>query len=62
MNRDLLAQLYPSLPRVFTVKICGIRGGLDPVTGGLWLTDIAHRHDAIAFLFLVAIEPISGIV
>ena len=38
------------------VKICGIRGGLDPVTGGLWLTDIAHRHDAIAFLFLVAID------
>ncbi|TYI43838.1 hypothetical protein ES332_A01G195700v1 [Gossypium tomentosum] len=30
------------------------RGGLDPVTGGLWLTDIAHRHLAIAILFLIA--------
>ncbi|KAL0292853.1 UNVERIFIED_CONTAM: Photosystem I chlorophyll a apoprotein A1 [Sesamum calycinum] len=29
------------------------RGGLDPVTGGLWLTDIAH-HLAIAILFLIA--------
>ncbi|TYH66563.1 hypothetical protein ES332_D06G132300v1 [Gossypium tomentosum] len=30
------------------------RGGLDPVTGGLWLTDIAHHHLAIAILFLTA--------
>ncbi|KAK4381458.1 Photosystem I chlorophyll a apoprotein A1 [Sesamum angolense] len=30
------------------------RGGLDPVTGGLWLTDIAHHHLAIAILFLIA--------
>ncbi|KAL4184126.1 hypothetical protein AMTRI_Chr11g101810 [Amborella trichopoda] len=29
-------------------------GGLDPVTGGLWLTDIAHHHLAIAILFLIA--------
>jgi uncharacterized membrane protein len=39
------------------VKILGIsyfRGGLDPVTGGLWLTDIAHHHLAIAILFLIA--------
>ncbi|KAL3024680.1 hypothetical protein AAZX31_04G138600, partial [Glycine max] len=27
------------------------RGGLDPVTGGLWLTDIIHHHLAIAILF-----------
>ncbi|CAN1359573.1 Photosystem I P700 chlorophyll a apoprotein A1 [Linum perenne] len=39
LNRDLLAQLYPRL---------------DPVTGGLWLTDIAHHHLAIAILFLIA--------
>ncbi|KAL0298217.1 UNVERIFIED_CONTAM: Photosystem I chlorophyll a apoprotein A1 [Sesamum calycinum] len=26
----------------------------DPVTGGLWLTDIAHHHLAIAILFLIA--------
>ncbi|PHT59671.1 Photosystem I chlorophyll a apoprotein A1 [Capsicum baccatum] len=30
------------------------RGGLDPVTGGLWLTNIAHHHLAIAILFLIA--------
>ena len=30
------------------------RGGLDPVTGGLWLTDIAHHHLALAILFLIA--------
>ncbi|KAL5697104.1 hypothetical protein ACHQM5_031050 [Ranunculus cassubicifolius] len=46
LNRDLLAQLYP--------KFLTFRGGLDPVTGGLWLTDIAHHHLAIAVLFLIA--------
>ncbi|MQM10046.1 hypothetical protein Taro_042934 [Colocasia esculenta] len=30
------------------------RGGLDPITGGLWLSDIAHHHLAIAILFLIA--------
>ena len=30
------------------------RRGLDPVTGGLWLTDIAHHHLAIDILFLIA--------
>ncbi|WOH14275.1 hypothetical protein DCAR_0933794 [Daucus carota subsp. sativus] len=30
------------------------RGGLDRVTRGLWLTDIAHHHLAIAILFLIA--------
>ncbi|KAL2943194.1 hypothetical protein RDABS01_031542 [Bienertia sinuspersici] len=46
LNRDLLAQLYP--------RFLTFRGGLDPVTGGLWLTDIAHHHLAIAILFLIA--------
>ncbi|KAI5560990.1 hypothetical protein BDE02_16G082800 [Populus trichocarpa] len=36
------------------LKFLTFRGGLDPVTGGLWLTDIAHHHLAIAILFLVA--------
>jgi photosystem I P700 chlorophyll a apoprotein A1 len=30
------------------------QGGLNPVTGGLWLTDTAHHHLAIAVLFIVA--------
>jgi photosystem I P700 chlorophyll a apoprotein A1 len=30
------------------------KGGLNPVTGGLWLTDTAHHHLALAVLFIVA--------
>ncbi|MBR7552355.1 hypothetical protein KC220_27820, partial [Mycobacterium tuberculosis] len=29
------------------------RGGLDPVTGGLWLTDIIHHHLAPAIFFFM---------
>ncbi|KAG6413156.1 hypothetical protein SASPL_125858 [Salvia splendens] len=64
LNRDLLAQLYPSFAEgatpFFTLnwskyaEFLTFRGGLDPVTGGLWLTDIAHHHLAIAILFLIA--------
>ncbi|KAG6522798.1 hypothetical protein ZIOFF_019953 [Zingiber officinale] len=39
VNRNFLAQLYPRL---------------DPITGGLWLTDIVRHHLAIAILFLIA--------
>ncbi|KAF9602742.1 hypothetical protein IFM89_030630 [Coptis chinensis] len=64
LNRDLLAQLYPSFAEgatpFFTLnwskyeEFLTFRGGLDPVTGGLWLTDIAHHHLVIAILFLIA--------
>ncbi|KAB2037612.1 hypothetical protein ES319_D03G086700v1 [Gossypium barbadense] len=64
LNRDLLAQLYPSFTEKATLfftlnwskyaEFLTFRGGLDPVTGGLWLTDIAHHHLAIAILFLIA--------
>ncbi len=30
------------------------KGGLNPVTGSLWLSDIAHHHLAIAVLFIIA--------
>jgi photosystem I P700 chlorophyll a apoprotein A1 len=30
------------------------KGGLNPVTGGLWLSDTAHHHLAIAVLFIIA--------
>jgi photosystem I P700 chlorophyll a apoprotein A1 len=30
------------------------KGGLNPMTGGLWLTDTAHHHLAIAVLFIIA--------
>ncbi|KAL5647674.1 hypothetical protein ACJX0J_042029, partial [Zea mays] len=64
LNRDLLAQLYPSFAEratpFFTLnwskyaEFLSFRGGLDPITGGLCLSDIAHHHLAIAILFLIA--------
>ncbi|PHT40435.1 Photosystem I chlorophyll a apoprotein A1 [Capsicum baccatum] len=64
LNRDLLAQLYPSFVEgatpFFTLNwskyadFLTFHGVLDPVTGGMWLTDIAHHHLAIAIVFLIA--------
>ncbi|KAF9599007.1 hypothetical protein IFM89_033352 [Coptis chinensis] len=64
LNRDLLAQLYLSFAEgatpFFTLnwskyaEFLTFRGGLDPVTVGLWLTDVAHHHLAIAIIFLIA--------
>ena len=49
INRDLMAQLYPSFSKgltpFFTINwkeysdFITFKGGLNPVTGGLWLTD-----------------------
>ncbi|MEH2076048.1 MAG: photosystem I core protein PsaA [Nostoc sp.] len=64
LNKDLLTELYPSfaagLAPFFTLNwgqyadFLTFKGGLNPVTGGLWMTDIAHHHLAIAVLFIVA--------
>jgi len=64
INRDFIATLYPSFGKglipFFTgdwsqySDILTFKGGLNPVTGSLWLTDIAHHHLAIAVLFIVA--------
>jgi photosystem I P700 chlorophyll a apoprotein A1 len=64
LNTRLISQLYPSfaagLSPFFTLKwwvygdFLTFQGGLNPVTGGLWLTDQAHHHLAISVLFLVA--------
>ncbi|CAF2106600.1 unnamed protein product [Brassica oleracea var. botrytis] len=63
LNRDLLAQFYPSFAEretpLFTLNwskysLFTFRVGLDPVTGGIWLTDTAHHHLAIAILFQIA--------
>ena len=49
-----------SLSDVFTLDWTGLTGlltlfgGLNPTTGSLWLTDIAHHHLAVAVTFLVA--------
>jgi photosystem I P700 chlorophyll a apoprotein A1 len=64
LNKSLMIQLYPSfsqgLTPFFTLKwseyldFLTFRGGLNPVTGGLWLTDIAHHHLAVGVLFIFA--------
>ena len=64
LNRDLIAQLYPSFNKglvpFFTLDwsqysdFLTFKGGLNPVTGGLWLSDTAHHHLALAVLFIVA--------
>ena len=63
-NQDLLAQLYPGIGSGVGAFFSGnwaaysdfltFKGGLNPVTGSLWMTDIAHHHVAIAVMFIVA--------
>ena len=63
-NADKMAEFYPSfaqgLSPFFTFNwgvyadFLTFKGGLNPVTGSLWMTDIAHHHLAIAVLFIVA--------
>ncbi len=64
LNKSIMADLYPSFSKglapFFTLNwseysdFLTFKGGLNPVTGGLWLSDTAHHHLAIAVLFLVA--------
>ena len=64
LNSSLMAELYPSfsqgLAPFWTLNwgqyadFLTFKGGLNPVTGGLWLTDTAHHHLALAVLFIVA--------
>ena len=64
LDKSLMADLYPSfaqgLTPFFTLNwsaytdFLTFKGGLNPVTGGLWLSDTAHHHLALAVLFIVA--------
>ena len=64
LDKSLMAELYPSfaqgLTPFFTLNwsaysdFLTFKGGLNPVTGGLWLSDTAHHHLALAVLFIVA--------
>jgi len=64
LDASKIAELYPSfaqgLTPFFTLNwgvysdFLTFKGGLNPVTGSLWLTDIAHHHLAIAVLFIIA--------
>ena len=64
LDPSKMAELYPSfaqgLTPFFTLNwgvyadFLTFKGGLNPVTGGLWLSDTAHHHLAIAVLFIIA--------
>jgi photosystem I P700 chlorophyll a apoprotein A1 len=64
LNSQLMADLYPSFAKgltpFFTLNWAAysdfltFKGGLNPVTGSLWLSDQAHHHLAIAVLFIIA--------
>ena len=64
INREFLSALYPSfkegLVPFFSLNwsvysdILTFKGGLNPTTASLWLTDVAHHHLAIAVLFIIA--------
>ena len=64
LNKDLMVQLFPSFSKglapFFTLNwseyndFLTFNGGLNPVTGGLWLTDVVHHHLALAVLFIFA--------
>lgn len=64
LDKAFMAELYPGfaqgLKPLFTLNwgeyasFLTFKGGLNPVTGGLWMTDIAHHHIAIAVLFIIA--------
>ncbi|NES80696.1 MAG: photosystem I core protein PsaA [Moorea sp. SIO2B7] len=63
-GQDLMAELYPSFAQGITpffslnwgayADFLTFKGGLNPVTGSLWLTDVAHHHLAIGVLFIIA--------
>lgn len=64
LNSGLMAELFPSFAKglmpFWTLNwgeyadFLTFKGGLNPVTGGLWLTDTAHHHLAIAVIFIIA--------
>ncbi|OKH11884.1 photosystem I core protein PsaA [[Limnothrix rosea] IAM M-220] len=64
IDASVMAELYPSfaqgLKPFFTLDwavyadILTFKGGLNPTTGSLWLSDVAHHHLAIAVLFIIA--------
>jgi photosystem I P700 chlorophyll a apoprotein A1 len=64
LNRELISSLYPSfnegLKPFFSfdwtkyTDILTFKGGLNPTTASLWLTDVAHHHLAIGVLFIIA--------
>ncbi|WP_310489404.1 photosystem I core protein PsaA, partial [Chamaesiphon sp. VAR_69_metabat_338] len=64
LDPNKMAELYPSFAKGLTpfftlnwaeyADFLTFKGGLNPTTGGLWLSDTAHHHLALAVLFIVA--------
>jgi photosystem I P700 chlorophyll a apoprotein A1 len=64
LNSSLMAELFPSFAKgltpFFTLNwgtysdFITFRGGLNPQTGSLWMTDQIHHHLALAVMFIVA--------
>ncbi|MDC0834469.1 photosystem I core protein PsaA [Geitlerinema sp. CS-897] len=64
LDSSKMAELYPSFAKGLTpfftlnwgeyADFLTFKGGLNPQTGGLWLSDTAHHHLAIAVLFIIA--------
>ena len=64
LNPSLMSDIFPSFAQgvtpFFTLNwgayadFLTFKGGLNPQTGSLWLTDQAHHHLAIATLFIIA--------
>ncbi|MFM7449918.1 MAG: photosystem I core protein PsaA [Leptolyngbyaceae cyanobacterium] len=64
LNSSLIADIYPSFAKgltpFFTLNWAAysdfltFKGGLNPLTGSLWLSDTAHHHLALAVLFIIA--------
>ena len=64
LNKALMIQLFPSFAKglfpffVFNWSeysdFLTFNGGLNPLTGGLWLTDVVHHHLALSVLFIFA--------
>ena len=64
IDASKMAELYPSFAqglRPFFTLNWGVysdfltfKGGLNPVTGGLWLSDTAHHHLALAVILIIA--------
>jgi photosystem I P700 chlorophyll a apoprotein A1 len=63
-NQELMGQLYPSFKKgllpFFTFNwgeysdFLTFKGGLNPITGSLWLSDVAHHHLSLSVIFIFA--------
>jgi len=64
LNQELMGQLYPSFKKgllpFFTFNwgeysdFLTFKGGLNPITGSLWLSDVAHHHLSLSVILIFA--------